>query len=277
MADDISHLEKWLGQTQNQTEWANRSRLKKLEALYDGAPHWSKTHLPELAHWVYCQPIDFQSQIGPDGHSKRGDFIPPITLPRRMWVSSDVWFYEPLPLEQNLHRQSQITKIEPKTNHYGEALIFLTIQHNIKGEKEGFVKEDQHIVYRDFSDKPQKAGRVAVKEPHRAKSVCFDIGQTFRFSAISFNAHRIHYDRDFAREEGYPALVVHGPFLAFSLLNHYLFCQSEAKTPAPPIEFFHFRAERPLFENKTAFLCFLDKELWVENEDREILMSGHVR
>jgi 3-methylfumaryl-CoA hydratase len=270
MASDIK---KWLGRKEKQTEFAAPDHLLKLAALLDrDIAHWQKNTLPPLGHWFFCQPIEQQSKIDRDGHIQRGDFIPPIELPRRMWASSDVVFIESLPLGENLTRTSTIEKLESKTNKSGAPLIFLTVKHIVKGQSRGHIEEAQHIVYKSDGSAPPSMPREANVSALKTKEVAFDVVKLFRFSALTFNAHRIHFDRDYAKEENYPALVVHGPYLAFLLLDHYVAHEGVPKT-------FSFRAESPLFDGQKAKLCFADNELWVERQDgdkRSILMRASI-
>lgn len=274
MAEDI---EQWLGKEETQTEFASEAHLSKVSALLDwDTQHWDKKTLPALGHWFVCQPIERQSKIDRDGHIQRGGFIPPIDLPRRMWASSDVSFIEPLPLNENLTRRSKIEKIARKTNKSGETLIFLTVKHIVKGESAGHIEEAQHIVYKsDINAKPI-VPRAASEQVDKTKEVSFDVAKLFRFSALTFNAHRIHYDRDYAKIENYPALVVHGPYLAFLLLDHFI-AHHGGKLPKQ----FSFRAESPLFDTQKARLCFAGDSLWIERTDegqgqRSIIMSAQV-
>ena len=268
-------IQQWLGKEEKQVEFAAQDYLIKLAALLDGQPkHWQDNVLPPLAHWCICQPIEVQSKIDRDGHIQRGEFMPPITLPRRMWASSEVQFIEALPLNQNLTRRSLIEKIESKTNKSGEPLIFLTVKHKITAATSGLIEETQHIVYKADTDAKPIVPRAATQEPQQEKEIRFDIVKLFRFSALTFNAHRIHYDRDYAKSEGYPALVVHGPYLAFLLLDFY--CQHKG-TPKQ----FSFRAESPLFDTQKAKLCLNDNHLWIERQDeqqgeghRSVIMSA---
>ena len=265
-------LENWLGREETQTEFADAARLEKLSALLDNrTAHWQEALLPPLAHWLYCQPAAPQSNIGEDGHVKRGGFIPPIDLPRRMWASSDVKFHAPLGVNQKLTRRSKITALQPKKNKRGEPLIFLTIRHDISDEARGHVEEMQHIVYKsDASSPPPSPPSRAVLAPEASREVQFDIARLFRFSALTFNAHRIHFDRAYAKQEGYAGLVVHGPYLAFLLLDHFLASSGRF------VKSFHFRAERPLFDGLPAKLCCAGEELWIEGDDRAMLMRAKI-
>ena len=266
-----ANINNWLGKQEEQIEFAPRDHLVKLAALLDNDnAHWQKDFLPPLGHWFFAQPIARQSNLDKDGHIHRGGFIPPIELPRRMWASSDVSFIEPLPVNQNLTRTSRIETLASKTNKSGAPLIFLTVKHKITGATSGHIEEAQHIVYKSNDDNKPISPRSIETKADKSKEVIFDVAALFRFSALTFNAHRIHFDRDYAKSEGYPALVVHGPYLAFLLLDHY--CAHNS-----PPQNFRFRAESPLFDGQKARLCFAGDSLWIERQEgdkRFVIMSA---
>lgn len=205
--------------------------------------------LPPQWHWLYFLPNAPQRDIGTDGHPKLGGFMPDTGLPRRMFAGARVSFKRPLILGQVVHRQSQIISIDEKNGSTGR-LVFVTVAHEYDQAGSVAFTEEQTIVYREAASGPSTA-----EEPKRAKTlpkldakstVTPDTVTLFRYSALTYNAHRIHYDRDYAvNEEFYPDLVVHGPLTAILLLELF---HNEA--PEQQIEFFEFRGTAPFFVNR---------------------------
>ncbi len=202
--------------------------------------------LPPLWHWLYFLPFPRQSELGPDGHAKRGGFLPPVELPRRMWAGGRVEFHRPLRVGDTVTRTSRIVDVTFKQGRSG-ALIFVLVRHEIVNVGGVALTEEHDIVYRDHrrekevvqgepSPSPQLAPEAATWE----RVVHPDDVLLFRYSALTFNGHRIHYDRRYATEvEGYPGLVVHGPLLATLLVN---------LVPSKAVTKFEFRAVRPVFD-----------------------------
>ena len=182
--------------------------------------------LPRLAHWLYFNPWVRQSELGTDGHPRRGGFMPPIELPRRMFAGARLTFHRELQTGEAAERVATIVSVTPKTGASG-ALVFVTVRHQILGANGLAIEEEQDIVYRDDAP-PSAAGSAPAKEPRAepvpegalTKSIPVDPVLLFRFSALTSNAHRIHYDRSYVTEvEHYPGLVVHGPLQAMLLLD----------------------------------------------------------
>jgi len=266
---DATDLKAWIGRTETAVDVAGEAPLAGLAALLDhAAPPWRTGEAPPLAHWLYFLPHALQSQISADGHPARGDFLPPTPLPRRMWAGSRLTFHGAVPLGARLERRSEIADVAEKTGSSG-TMLFVTVRHAVFANGVHVVSEDQDIVYREASTTPTPApGPVGpapacdVARPMRA-----DPTQLFRFSALTFNAHRIHYDRDYSRDvEGYPGLVVHGPYLATLLMDHFL-----RQRPGARVKSFAFRARRPIFDIAPFTLCLNDQpreaELWVAGPD----------
>jgi 3-methylfumaryl-CoA hydratase len=174
--------------------------------------------LPPGWHWLYFNPVVSREGLGPDGHPRRGGFLPPIELPRRMWAGSRLRYLAALPVDSVAERTSRIARIERKVGRRGE-LCFVTVEHTVRLDGQPCLVEEQDIVYRE-ADPPGAAAPAAA--PQRPGSpaqwgriVETDTTLLFRYSALTFNGHRIHYDADYARQvEGYPGLVVHGPLTA---------------------------------------------------------------
>ena len=272
MGDD---LQNWVGRMQTQTDLCDPHRVERLAALLDDQTEWHEGVLPYLAHWIHFWTSATHTQLGEDGHPKRGGFIPPISLPRRMWAGSDLAFYEDITFNQALTQRSQILSVEPKTSRSGEEMIFVKVKHEITGEKNGRREETQHIVYRaapaSEAAPPPPPPRKTDQEIKSSQKVRFDPVMLFRFSALMFNAHRIHYDRDYALQEGYPGLVVHGPLLAICLLNHFLHVH-----PNVNIRHFGFRARSPLFDvsQPTLLCCSPSDALWAQDGQGHVVMTA---
>jgi len=205
--------------------------------------------LPPLWHWLYFLPVARQSQIGADGHPARGGFLPPIALPRRMWAGSRVDFHRPVTIGERIRRESTIADVQHKRGRTGD-LVFVVVRHEIHGSGTLAITEEQQIVYRGAVEAPAKPAAAAAPPaapPRNAdwqRVVHPDPVLLFRYSALTFNGHRIHYDRPYATgEEGYPGLVVHGPLLATLVLDAF-----HAAHPAVRVGHFEFRAQRPLFD-----------------------------
>ena len=243
----LDNLRDWVGKTQVVEDfaapWPARALIATLDEP-DPEPRMGDP-LPPLWHWLYFLEAAPASKIGPDGHGERGEFLPPIALPRRMWAGSRFVFEgEPLRIGDTARRASEIMSIEPKTGSTG-AMVFVTVKHTLSGAKGTALVEEHDIVYREAA-KPGETAREPKPAPTDAavsKTVVPDPVLLFRFSALTFNGHRIHYDQPYVTgTEGYPGLIVHGPLLG--LLQIELARRSNpGKTPAS----FEFRALSPLF------------------------------
>jgi len=208
--------------------------------------------LPPLWHWLYFLPIHRASDIGSDGHAERGGFLPPVQLPRRMFAGARFWFNRPIRVGETVTRRSRIVDVSCKDGRSGP-LVFVVARHEISGRDGVAVVEEQDIVYRSgpvpgaSPPPPEAAPNDAVWQrevrPHEVL--------LFRYSALTFNGHRIHYDRRYATEvEGYPGLVVHGPLIATMLLE--LLRQN---LPSAVVTEFSFRAVRPIFDIAPFLVC----------------------
>jgi 3-methylfumaryl-CoA hydratase len=271
MAEDYAQ---WVGRTEILKDLAALAPLERLAALldYETTP-WPRNELPPLGHWLSFLPQARQSQIDKDGHPKRGGFLPPVTLPRRMWAGSRLTYVAPITVGVPIEKRSTITDVKSKSGASGE-MVFVVVKHEIMVNDRTAIIEEQDIVYRGESVAPAKLGEAAAGEKNRGITV--DPVMLFRYSALTFNAHRIHYDRDYAKGvEGYPALVVHGPFIATLLMDHF-----RRETPDARIKKFSFRAQRPLFDSTPFELCLkrtpTGADLWTLDKDKQITMSASV-
>jgi 3-methylfumaryl-CoA hydratase len=216
-------LEAWIGRTESRadvvTAWPAVALAATLDRR-DPAPGPGDA-LPPGWHWLFFLEAAPASELGPDGHPKRGGFLPPVALPRRMWAGGRVEFKRPLRVGEAIRRDSAIVSIEPKQGRNG-GLVFVTVRHSISCGGELAVVEDHDIVYREAA-KPGDAPPPAKPAPREAswrREIVADPVMLFRYSALTFIGQRIHYDLDYCRNvEGYPGLVVHGPLQVILLLD----------------------------------------------------------
>jgi 3-methylfumaryl-CoA hydratase len=208
--------------------------------------------VPPLWHWLYFLPVAPLSEVGPDGHPKRGGFLPPVPLPRRMWAGGRLTFHAPLQIGEHARRTSTIANIEDKTGRSGR-LVFVTVQHTIVVGDELKLEEEHDIVYRDAPQegaRPQQPAPAPAGETWR-RTVDADAVMLFRYSALTFNGHRIHYDHPYVTQvEGYPGLVVHGPLIATLLVD-----LVRRELPQATLQSFAFRALHPTFGDHPFTIC----------------------
>jgi 3-methylfumaryl-CoA hydratase len=277
---DNHALQSWVGRVQTANDVAAATQLAGLAALLDHVtPPWTPDELPPLAHWLYFVPRERQSLLERDGHPRRGDFLPPVPLPRRMWVGSRVRFLARISIEAAMRRRSTILRLTAKQGRSGP-LVFLTLKHEIAVADALAIIEEQDIVFRSAPG-PGNVGaepppEATVRTSHATRSYIPDPVQLFRFSALTFNAHRIHYDRDYARGvESYQGLVVHGPLVATLLMDHFL-----RRSPGAAVRAFSFRAERALFDTSPFDLCLAPHgsgaELWASDPAGAVAFSATV-
>ncbi len=247
-------LHGWLGREQTRHDRITAAPLQALSATLDRGdpPPQSGTLLPPLAHWLYFLPCERQSELGPDGHARRGGFLPPVALPRRMWAGGRVEFRQPLSVGEDIVRRSRIDDISEKGGRSGP-LVFVRVRHEISNAAGVAIVEEHDIVYRDapVPDAAPAAPRTAPTDEDFARRIEPDPVLLFRYSALTFNGHRIHYDRRYVQEvEGYPGLVVHGPLIATLLVD-----LLRREFPAASLARFSFKALRPLFDTAAFSVC----------------------
>ena len=242
-----------IGRSEIHRDRADADRFVRLAALLDQtAPSpWLAETLPPLGHWLCFKPAALQSDLGVDGHPQRtaSSLLPDVARPRRMWAGSRVHFLSEIPLDAEIERQTTLMSAKPKSGRSGQ-MLFVTLRHEIGMPGHGpAIVEEQDIVYREA---PARGERYVRRAEHPGPSdtlirtVVPDATMMFRYSALTFNAHRIHYDREYTREaEGYPGLVVQGPLIATLMLDHFL-----SENPRAQISTFSFRATSPVFEDE---------------------------
>ena len=243
----LENLKDWIGRTQSMEDLAAPFPVRALSATFDekDPDPQNGDPLPPLWHWLYFLEVAPQSKIGSDGHAERGDFLPPVPLPRRMWAGSRFSFDgEPIRVGETIERLSEIKSVEPKSGSTG-SMVFVTVQHTISGPRGVSFAEQHDIVYREAA-KPGEASKPPKPAPTDAtwtRTVLADPVLLFRFSALTFNGHRIHYDQPYVTGvEGYPGLIVHGPLMG--MLQIELARRSSA---GKVVRSFEFRALSPVF------------------------------
>ncbi len=234
----------WIGREEQHTQRIEALHVAAMAATLDLAHAPAEGDaLPPGWQWLFFNPMARRSGLGEDGHPKRGGFLPPIALPRRMWAGSRLRYLADVPVGATATRTSRILKVENKTGRRGQ-LWFVTVGHTVRCDGRDCIVEEQDIVYRE---PPAPGSAAPTPEPAPAnaewhREVTPDTTLLFRYSALTFNGHRIHYDAPYAREvEGYPALVVHGPLTATLLQDFALGCRPGGRLAA-----FDFRGAMPL-------------------------------
>jgi len=232
--------------------------------------------LPALWHWLFFHVVRRRAELGRDGHPAVGGFLPPVALPRRMWAGGRLTFGPPLTLGAQARKVSTVQAVRETAGRSG-ALTFVTVGHRVTDAAGGLVEEEQDIVYREQPPPGDRAAPPPKFPEHEAEwreAVRPDPVLLFRYSALTFNGHRIHYDADFCREEeGYEGLVVHGPLIATLLLD-----LPRRRLPGLAVRRFAFRAVSPLFCPHPFSVCGRrDGEtlhLWAENHRGELAMTA---
>ena len=219
-----------------------KATLSGNQTIKNGAP------LPPLWHWIYFQEVSNIDDLGRDGHASKGEFLPPIDLPRRMWAGGRLDYQRPPQIGEQLTKTSTIKDIIPKEGKTGK-LCFVTVRHEYSDRQDELVFTEEHdIVYReDPKDKTSPVAEVSAPENSAiSETVTPSPVLLFRYSALTFNSHRIHYDRDYCKDvEGYPGLIFHGPLTATLLADF-----ATRQNPNQQIKSFEFRATAPLFDTE---------------------------
>lgn len=241
----MADLQEWVGEERTTHEVLPPFPARGMAALLDRSPEAFEpgTPLPPCWHWLYFRDTVPQSELGPDGHERRGAFLPPVSLPRRMWAGGKLRFSRPLRIGQPAERRSMILSVEEKSGSTGR-LVFVTVGHELLSPRGTAVEEEQTLVYREErgADEPRRPGDELAREPAWREALVPDPVLLFRYSALTFNAHRIHYDRGYATDsEGYPERLVHAPLTATLLAD-----AADRRRPSP-LDRFEYRATSPLF------------------------------
>lgn len=242
------NLKNWIGRTESHTDLITAWPIAALNAAldYDAPEPKTGDAVPPAWHWLYFLEAKRAGELGHDGHPKRGGFLPPVALPRRMWAGGRIEFHGPLRIGDRAQRDSTILNVERKEGRTG-VLVFVTVRHEVKVGGTTTVSEEHDIVYREAA-KPGDQAPAGKPAPARAAwqhALTGDPVLLFRYSALTFNGHRIHYDLDYVREEEhYPGLIVHGPLQTTLLLE---LCRRHA---GRPVRKFEYRAMHPVFHTE---------------------------
>ena len=274
-------LRQWIGRTESVSDVVSATPYAALSATLDWPPERpaAGTPLPPLWHWLYFLSLYRQSDVGPDGHAKRGAFLPPVALPRRMWAASQFEFHRPLCIGDAVTRTSTIADVTEKSGRSG-VLVFVKVRHEIlvQGVDAPAITEFHDIVYREAAraDAAAAEARAAPSRPAWERTIVPDDVLLFRYSALTFNGHRIHYDRRYVTEvEGYPGLIVHGPLLATLLLD-----LLRRQRPDATVERYEFKAMRPVFDTHPFSVCGepsadgTSVHLWVKDHGGALSMDA---
>lgn len=274
---DLSHLRQWIGRAEEAQDTVSPRLVRGLRAILDQEPGAANPGEPAPLgiHWCLAPQIVAMSALAPDGHPARGDFLPPVPLPRRMWAGGETEHLAPLKVGDSVLRRSVILEINEKKGWSGP-LCFVAVSHEYETPRGLAVRERQDIVYRAAAE----LGRRPVMQDAKDDS---DLTRTvmptptllFRYSALTFNGHRIHYDRAYATEvEHYEGLVVHGPLQATLLLN----LAADMRDGNAPRRF-AYRGVSPLFDGTPFALCGRftspkDAECWSRTTDGRLAMKA---
>src|SRR6185312_9710979 len=275
---DIDHLRQWIGRTQEASDIVTAQLVKGLRAtLFQeiGEPKQGDA-APFTMHWCLAQPAFPMSMLGPDGHPTRGGFLPPVPLPRRMWAGGVLEFVDSLRVGDEATRSSRISDVTLKSGSTGQ-LCFVSVEHTVTTSRGIAIRERQDIVYREMSSAQATAPVKPASPPpvaqHRETHVS-DPVLLFRYSALTFNGHRIHYDRDYVTKvEGYPGLIFHGPLQATFIVE----MAAKLRGGKPPKKF-AYRGVQPLFEGSEFSINANDNgasmELWTADDAGQPTMKG---
>lgn len=273
---NLSELSRWIGRSESREDTIVEAPLRELSALLDRDDPQPREGdaIPPLAHWLYFLDTHRQSDLGADGHPRRGGFLPPVPLPRRMWAGSRLEFLRPLAVGARATRKSTIRDVSVKEGRSG-TLVFVTVRHEIS-DAAGLAITDEHdIVYRGEGGGAPAAVAAPTHEAWR-REIHPDPVLLFRYSAVTFNGHRIHYDHPYVTKvEGYPGLVVHGPLIATLLVD-----LLRRNRPDVALRRYAFRAMRPLFDTAPFEVCGAPDEakrnarLWTRDAHGAITMDA---
>lgn len=271
---DLEHLSRWVGSRETATDRFDARRAQQLAASLDLPPEplVDGADLPPLWHWIYGTPVFRLSESGPDGHLRRGEFLPPVPLPRRMWAGGRFEWRRLPRLGEAFRRESTVEGVTPKQGRAG-TLVFVRVRHEVHAGADLALTEWHDIVYRDLGGGGGAAAAAPRDETARRAIVPTGV-LLFRYSALTFNSHRIHYDRRYCvEEEGYPGLVVHGPLMA-TLMAQVAWDERGHACPAG----FRFRALAPVFDGTEIEACArrtpAESVTWIRARGGALAMEG---
>ena len=272
MGDD---LQRWVGRSQSARDRPDALRVAELAATLDDERAYPPgADLPPGWHWILFPTVVPTAVLTVDGHAPRGGFLPPVGLPRRMWAGGRLQVHAPLRVDEPVERTSEIASVTEKSGRNGQ-LVFVTVRHRLMAPAGLAIEEEQDIVYREAAAGSAAPQPVPDTAPPWQREIRTNEALLFRYSALIFNAHRIHYDRDYARNEGYGGLVVHGPLIATYLLE-----LLRAQRPEARIATFSYRGVSPLFDTAPFRVAGRPSgdgrsaEVWAETPQGALAMTG---
>jgi 3-methylfumaryl-CoA hydratase len=277
---DMENLRRWIGRAEERHAIADLQSMTQLHATLDRADAKPKLgdDVPPCWHWMWFNPAERWSVLGPDGHPEKGGFLPPVPLPRRMWAGSRLTQHRPIKVGEPIRKRSEITDVSERIGKTGR-LIFVVQKLSIFAGDELCVEEDYDAVYREAAN--EAAGQTTPPEAPSggqwSRLIDPDPVLLFRYSAVTFNGHRIHYDHPYVTKvEGYPGLIVHGPLTATLLME-----LARDSNPGKRIASYAFRAVSPLYAvapfSVNGKLTDKGALLWAANPQGRLAMQAEVR
>ena len=270
-------LEQWIGKSIENSEYISELPVKAMSAVFN-YENVNVKEVPYGWHWLYFLNLPLQKNLGPDGHEKRKGFMPPIQLPIRMYAGGEIIYHKPILIGDEIKKISTIYSIKNKVGSTGN-LTFLTINHKFSNKNNVLINEYQNLVYRE--DKSAQKVKPHTKEKSPENYDFEKIWKTsqemlFRYSALTHNTHRIHYDFPYAKNvEGYPDIVVHGPLMATFLLD---LTNSIIKVSKQKLNKFSFKLLRPVFVggeiSAQAIKTSAGLDLWIKDQYGNISLSA---
>jgi 3-methylfumaryl-CoA hydratase len=280
MTQQLERLAEWIGNRESDVDYVTVPTVHRLSATLDRDDPRPKIGdpLPIGWHSILFPRVVRHSQIGPDGHPERGDFLPPVPLPRRMFAGKRITFAGELRVGDEVRRESVIQSVTPKVGKSGQ-MVFVTVRTEMSTDRGVAVVEEQDIVYREEPDpaapRPAAAAMPAPGAAVWKKVVTPDPVLLFRYSALTFNGHRIHYDHPYVTGvEGYPTLVMNGG------LTTLLVVELARANAASPLRYMASRNVKPLFVNRAITLCGepaadgRSAKLWAEDDTGAVALSA---
>jgi 3-methylfumaryl-CoA hydratase len=281
MTSEANPWRDWIGRTERRSDLVTPAPLAMLSATLDrdDPEPMPGSEVPPLWHWLYFLPVARQSEIGPDGHPKRGGFLPPVPQPRRMWAGGRLTFDRALTVGDEITRVSRIADVSVKDGRSGK-LVFVRVRHEIADARGVALTEEHDIVYRDNPPATPAGAPAVLPQPAPAgesysRAIAPDPVLLFRYSALTFNGHRIHYDRSYVTGvEGYPGLIVHGPLIATLLVD-----LLRRQLPGAHLRRFQFKAVRPIFDIHRFDVCGRREDarrhaLWARDHEGALAMEA---
>ena len=267
---DITLLRKWIGRNDASVDKITPELIRRFDSIFNGR-EMAEGDTPAGIQWCLAPAVAFQDSLGPDGHPARGGFLPPVPLQRRMWASGKLSIHQAFPIDVDIEKTSTIADIVLKEGSRSGPLVFVDVVHQHKHAGLLLFEEVQTIVYRQWTPFSRRHPQPDI-DLQNTKQIVPDTTMLFRYSALTFNGHRIHYDHDYARqEEGYPSLVVHGPLIATFLMKMAIKMNPESKLTE-----FEFRGVAPAFVGEPLFLMAVSdtNSLEARNGEGALIMQA---